>query len=557
MNIIDILITRAEANPDKPAYIYLEDGEINEKILTYQDVRRAAAGIGGHLVHRKETACILIFEAGLDFVKAFWACLWAGKKAVPVSFPVRKRGFDPLARLIDDIGSVLLLTDRASYQKMQQWFESHPAFAENEWLVTEDLEKEPMPIPASKLKGSDTAILQYTSGSTGNPKGVMVSHDNVLHNVAYIQRTFGLTSETVGVTWLPHFHDMGLIDGFVESVFSGFTRVFLSPMHFAERPARWLKAISRYRAHYSGGPNFAFDLCVARITDEQLESIDLTDLAYLYNGAEAIHHHTLENFALRFADKGYRADKMVTCYGMAEATLAICFSSRGKPAPAIAIDREEYGNGIIKIDPGSSLIKVSSGIPADDVIVKIVEPATGRELDAMQVGELWTQSPSVCKGYWNKDRENADIFHARIDGQPGDFLRTGDIGFISDGALYITGRHKDLIIYHGINYYPDDLEASLSKFIEMSGVSSAAFSIDGKNHEEVVIVSEVSRSAVKDLDKAALIVAIKHEIFSRFALPVSDVVLVAPRSLPKSTSGKIQRKQCRNLYLANQLNRLD
>ncbi|HLF65788.1 MAG TPA: fatty acyl-AMP ligase [Saprospiraceae bacterium] len=557
MNIIDILITRAEADPDKPAYIYLEDGEIKERILTFKDVERVATGIGGHLVNRNETACILIFEAGLDFVKSFWACLWAGKKAVPVSFPVRKRGFQPLARLIADIGNVLFLTNRASYQKMQRQFGSHPAFTENAWLLTEDLEIAPVPIPAAVLKGSDIAILQYTSGSTGSPKGVMVSHDNVLHNVAFIQRTFGLTSETVGVTWLPHFHDMGLVDGFVEPVFSGFTRVFLSPVHFAEQPARWLKAISRYRAHYSGGPNFAYDLCVARITDEQLASIDLMDMAYLYNGAEAIHQHTLENFARRFADNGYRADKMVTCYGMAETTLAVCFSPRGKTAPTVALNQEQYRNGTIEIEPDSRLIKVSSGTPPDDVVVKIVEPTTGRELGAMQIGEIWTQSPSVCQGYWKKERENADIFCAKIDGQPGSFLRTGDLGFLSEGALYITGRHKDLIIYHGVNYYPDDLEASLSRFVEIHGVSSAAFSVDNGSNEKIVIVSEVSRSALKDLNKDALIAAIKHEIFSEFALPVSDIVLVTPRSLPKSTSGKIQRKQCKNLYLANQLNRLN
>lgn len=557
MSILDIFIKRAEDNASKPAYIFLEDGESVEEILTYGQLRIAAQNVGSQLGIRKERACILLFPSGLDFLKAFWGCLWGGKIAVPVSFPARKRGLGPLSKVIEDVGDTVVLTDRAAYDKMKRWFGSLPVFLQIDWLLIEELVANEGISPCVSSSGEEIAILQYTSGSTGNPKGVMVTHGNVMHNLGLIQTTFGLSEDTIGVTWLPHFHDMGLIDGFIEPVFSGFTCVFMSPLDFVQKPARWLWAISRYRAYYSGGPNFAYDLCVNRITDEQLEPIDLSHLEFIYNGAEAIHSSTLDNFASRFKDKGYAAKKMVTCYGMAETTLAICFSPRGEPAPEIALNKEFYLEGVIKQESDSNFIKVGSGIASEDVVLKIVDPLSLKELGERQIGEIWTQSESVSPGYWGKDLETEKTFFARIEDAEGSFLRTGDLGFLSKGALYITGRLKDLIIYHGINYFPEDLEESLSEVPELKGYHRAAFSVDNARVEGIVIVVEVGVAALKGMIIEDLVSKIKHIVFSESSLPISDVVVVSPRSLPKSTSGKIQRSQCKKLYLLGELKKID
>jgi acyl-CoA synthetase (AMP-forming)/AMP-acid ligase II len=425
------------------------------------------------------------------------------------------------------------------------------------WVATDDVPVEmadrwqPPEIDDQML-----AVLQYTSGSTGTPKGVMLGHRNLMHNLKMITDGFELDADGVGAFWLPTYHDMGLIGGILDPVYAGCTCVLMSPLAFLQKPIRWLRAITRYRVTISGGPNFAYDLCTQKVTDEQIEELDLSTWGLAFNGAEPIRSSTLEKFAERFAPAGFRAEALYPCYGMAESTLIITGGHKNEPPVARyfagkALDEHR----IVPVEPdhpdARRLIGCGHVLPVQQL--RLVDPVSYRQLPEDRVGEIWVDSPSVGLGYWNNPGATQETFHAKLaDSTSGTYLRTGDLGFLHEGELFVTGRLKDLIIVRGVNRYPQDIELTVeqsSNHLQAGAVG--CFSVDLTGRERLIIVSEVERARLKDWSD--VVQAIRKNVTMEHDLPPDGVVLVRFGSIPKTSSGKIQRHACRDNFLNGSL----
>jgi acyl-CoA synthetase (AMP-forming)/AMP-acid ligase II len=409
-------------------------------------------------------------------------------------------------------------------------------------------------------------MIQFTSGSTGTPRGVMVTHGNLMHNLGLIQGAFGAGRRSRGVFWLPFYHDMGLIGGVLETIYCGGSSTFLSPLSFLQQPLRWLETISRTRATMSGGPNFAYEECIRRIDDEQLDSLDLSHWKVAFCGAEPIHRQTMEQFAEKFARCGFRRDALYCTYGMAEATLMISggrfpASSPRRPRWSFSADRAEQHN------PAAA--PVSCGKPVGDVQAKIVDPDTRRVCKEGEIGEIWVATSSRGQGYWERQDETRETFHARLNDGSGPFLRTGDLGFLRKGELYVSGRLKDMIIIGGVNHYPQDIERTVQECHPLlGGGATAAFAIATERREGLAIVAEVSRQFYRsstehsdhggrELLAKEIKTAIRQAIAQRHEVTVDAIVLVSPRTIPRTSSGKIRRRACREAYLEETLSRVD
>jgi len=400
------------------------------------------------------------------------------------------------------------------------------------------------------------ALLQYTSGSTNAPRGVMVSHGNLMHNLLAIKRFTNRTAEDIGVSWLPHFHDMGLIDGLLSPLFSGYPTVIMSPEAFVQQPFRWLGAISRYRATTSGGPNFAYEHCLRRITADNRAKLDLSSWRVAYNGAEPIASTTLDQFSELFSPCGFQPSSLFSCYGLAENTLI----ASGQPKPGtLHVDAQAMSNGRVK--QGSKDAKqmaiVSCGRPPiEDIAIAIADPETGERCQSGVVGEIWIKGPSVAQGYWNKEAESDAIFRRRLSDDDGPYLRTGDLGFLENDQLYVTGRLKDLIIIRGQNFYPQDIEATVSQaHPAWAGGRAAAFSIENAQEEGLAVVQELpSRFRGQCTDD--MVEAIRRSVVERHQVSVAAVALVKYGSIPCTSSGKLQRGLCRKKFLENELSPL-
>jgi 8-amino-7-oxononanoate synthase/acyl carrier protein len=399
-------------------------------------------------------------------------------------------------------------------------------------------------------------MLQYTSGSTGTPKGVMLTHANLMHNVQLICHAFEPSRQGVGLSWLPTYHDMGLVGGVLFAMFYGRPSVLMSPMAFLQKPIRWLRGITKYRVSISGGPNFAYDLCTDKITDDQLAGLDLSTWEVAFNGAEPVRADTLRRFTERFAPYGFKPEVHYPCYGMAETTLIVTGSYKGCPKVVRAFDGRQLDAGrVVPVPadhPGARWL-VGCGHVLPDEVVRIVDPETCRSLPADRVGEIWVQSPSVAQGYWNNAEATQATFRAHLsDTGQGPFLRTGDLGFLQDGELFVTGRIKDLIIIRGVNRYPQDVEQTVeraSERIVSQGV--AAFAVEQAQRERLVVVAEVERTRRDDWSD--VIAAVRRAVTAEHELPPDAVVLVRFGSIPKTSSGKIQRHACRDDFLHGRL----
>ncbi|MGV2826971.1 fatty acyl-AMP ligase [Myxosarcina sp. GI1(2024)] len=561
-DLVKLLSYRVKNQSDQTAYTFLQHGEIEKDRLTYKELDQQAKAIATSLqssVAKGERA-LLLYPPGLEFITAFFGCLYAGVVAVPAYPPRRNQNMLRLKALVVDSQAKVALTTTSLLTKIENRFVQTPEFKSLRWLATDSIASE---LGESWLKPevmSDTlAFLQYTSGSTGMPKGVAIAHGNLLHNEQMIEKAFAHTKDTIVVGWLPLFHDMGLIGNVLQPLYLGRPCFLMSPVDFLYKPFRWLQAISRHRATTSGGPNFAYDLCLRKITDEQRACLDLSSWEVAFTGAEPVRAETLKQFTETFKPCGFRPEAFYPCYGMAETTL---FVTGGFKTTSPVIDRVsatalEQNRIVATTDRDSNIRQiVSCGQTWLDMKVVIADPETLTRCEDTHVGEIWVSGSSVAGGYWNRPLETQQTFHAYLaDINEGPFLRTGDLGFIKDNELFVTGRLKDVMIIRGRNYYPQDIEQTVEKCHPALRPScSAAFSLEIEGSERLVIVQEVERSYLRKLNMNEIVDSFCEAIIAEHGLQVYATVLVKPGSIPKTSSGKIQRHACRDKFLSGNLN---
>jgi len=557
-NLVDCLHYWTEQQPDEMAF-YFSDGEGDDQRITYAALDRRCRAIAATLMERGMAGqrVLLLYPPGLDFVQGFFGCLYAGAVAVPAYPPRRNRYMARIEAIASDSDARAALTVADVADRVEGLLDDSPNLKNLAWIATDT-------IPESRCQdwrpcthaAESLAVLQYTSGSTGTPKGVMLSHQNMIHNVCLITHSFEPSRTGVGLTWLPTYHDMGLVGGVLKPLFYGRPNVLMSPMAFLQKPVRWLQGITRYGVSISGGPNFAYDLCTDKISDSELEGLDLSSWDVAFNGAEPIRAATLQAFSNRFAQIGFRPETFFACYGMAETTLIVTGSHK-RDQPVIrsfdgkALDEHRVVAAALEESGARQIVGCGHVLP--DGNVAIVDPESLKRLPDHQVGEIWINSPSVAQGYWRKTEATRDTFRAHIAGEADrTYLRTGDLGFLDGGELFVTGRLKDLIIVRGVNRYPQDIEMTVERTDpRLQAGAAAAFSVDLNGRECLIIVSEVERTRHKDWSD--VIQAIRRNVSLEHELPPDGIILVRFGSMPKTSSGKIQRHACRDAFLENSL----
>ncbi|MFC7258600.1 fatty acyl-AMP ligase [Streptomyces lutosisoli] len=574
-SLVDLLTVHASQQPDRTAYRYLVTGDCDGEIQDISFVRLAgrSRAVAAWLQERGLTGsrALLLYPPGLEFICGYLGCLSAGVVAVPGVPPQGRsqnhRALTRMKRLIADADAKVILGGREVIAALGAMSEHLPELAEITCVATEDIPDEAAGSwREPDLTADSVAFLQYTSGSTSAPRGVMVTHGNLLDNERVITERMGHTPDVIAeyghelfVSWLPVYHDMGLIGPVLNTVYLGVTATLFSPLHFLQQPQRWLSAIDRYRPHTSGGPNFAYELCLKHATPELLDGLDLSSWKVAFNGAEPVRAATLRRFTETFGAAGFRREALYPCYGLAEATLMVTGSTVETPPTLV----EAAGTG--PHAGAADAAAVSSGRPGPGMTVVIADPERQEALPEGEAGEIWVAGASVAKGYWRNTLATRETFRATLKDREGRFLRTGDLGFLRDGELFVTGRLKDLMVIDGRNHYPQDLELSA----EMSHGAlrpgcTAAFSVDsavdgavdsavdgGVQGEQPVIVAEMAPEAAGDSDKITDL--IRSAIGEAHGLSVREVVLVHPGTIPKTSSGKIQRHASRAAYLAGTL----
>ncbi|MBT2440934.1 amino acid adenylation domain-containing protein [Streptomyces sp. ISL-36] len=557
---VDILRDRADGTPDRTAFEFLTDS--GELVLSYADIDRRARAVAAALSGRGLTGerALLLYPPGVDYVVGFLGCLYAGVVAVPVHLPTGRHGVPMVLAAATDAGAVLALSDRATATALDAQYPELAATAFPAWLLTDEL-------PAGLAETWDgrgprpdaLAFLQYTSGSTGRPKGVMVRHGNLVHNSATIGQAVGSGPDSRGVSWLPPYHDMGLIGGILQPLYAGFPSVLMAPMTFLRRPLLWLDAISRTRATVSAAPDFAYLECVRRIGEEDRACLDLSSWRHAMMGAEPVRPSTMAAFAAAFEVSGFSPRAFHPCYGLAETTLfATGGPTRGGAPRVLDLSRDALERGRAEAagpDTGPRLSLTGCGTPQGEDLVLVV--ADGRPCAQGEVGEVWISGPSVAAGYWERPEETSRTFHATLDAHPGcTFLRTGDLAFTSEGELFITGRIKDLMVVRGRNHYPQDIEQTAERAHPLlQPTRSAAFSVDDGGEEQVVLVHEVARGFTPD-DAPGVLAAVREAVAAEHGLAPREIALVRLGTIPRTTSGKIRRSTCRELWASDGLKRV-
>lgn len=556
----DLLHHRAIHQPNVPVYTFLEDGETIAHRLTYLQLERCAQTIAVRLQERVAfgSRVILVYPPGLEFITTFFGCLLAGMVAVPAYLSHSKQAISQLRAIATDAQVSLILTTTSQFTQIEPQLAQHPDLAVLPWLTTHDLSSDPeLERVDSNLRPETLAFIQYTSGSTSSPKGVMISHQNLLHNLAQIDQGFGHTPHSKGVIWLPSYHDMGLVGGILQPLYGGFPVVLIPPVAFLQKPFRWLQAISEHRATTSGGPNFAYELCVRKVTPEQKATLDLSSWEAAFNGAEFVRAETLERFATTFEPCGFRREAFYPCYGMAEATLFITGGQKMALPKICQIKRSALAchQVVPAADEADRQAIVSGGQPWLGQNVIIVEPNSLTRCSVNQVGEIWVAGESIAQGYWNQPERTQYTFRAYLaDTGEGPFLRTGDLGFLRDGELFVTGRIKDLILIRGRNYYPQDIERTVQQsHSALRPDCGAAFAVEIENEERLVIAHEVERSYLRALDVDEIIRTIRQAVAEQQEIQPYAVVLLRTASIPKTSSGKVQYHACRTGFLCGSL----
>jgi acyl-CoA synthetase (AMP-forming)/AMP-acid ligase II len=557
-SFVDVLLERACSSRSHAGYVFLADGETREQRLSYAGLDARARAVAAELQARGAAGerVLLVLEPGPDFVAALFGCLYAGALAVPLAAPEAIRpdaGLQHVQRVARDCGASLGLVGRDI--RKRSWPEAVSAKpAPVTWIEIEAIDATLAQAwrPPS-IGPADTAILQYTSGSTGDPKGVRLSHDNLMANARSIERALAISEASVGVSWLPPHHDMGLMGGILQPLFVGAQAVLLSPQAFVQRPVRWLEAITRYRATTCGAPNFAYELLSRRVSAAAKAQLDLSSWSVAFCGAEPVREETLAAFSEAFRGCGFERRAFVPCYGLAEATLLVSAAPAGGGPRVFRLGARalERGDALPAESPDDVRNVVSCGLPADGTTLRIVDPRSGREQPPGRVGEVWVKSAGVAGGYW-AEAAGRDTFAGRLPAGDGPYLRTGDLGCLLDGELLLTGRLKDLIILRGRNLYPQDLEAVLERaHAAVRPGRSAAFSVQQGGAEFLVVACELRRRAKQDRLEVAE--AIGRCIAGAAGVPPDVVVLVEPGGLPRTSSGKPRRQRCRSLFLEGRL----
>lgn len=568
--LVDVLRWRAQTQPGDTAYTFLINDVAEESRLTYGELDRRARRVGARLQELGAAGerVLLLYPPGLDYIAAFLGCLYAGAVAVPAYPPRFNQHLLRLQAIVADARAKFALTTTQILSRMESFFPEAEDLRALGWVATDgtdDAADDAWQNPCMTSEG--LAFLQYTSGSTSAPKGVMVSHGNLIANSAYINNIFSHTDDSISVTWLPAFHDMGLIDGILQPLYSGFPCYLMSPMTFLQRPLRWLQAISHYRATHSGGPNFAYELCVRKTTPQQRETLDLSSWDVAYNGAETVRKETLERFYEAFAPCGFKWKSLYPCYGLAEATLKVTGGGRGSGPVFCTVEAAPLENSrIVEADaptPSVTRTLVGCGRAPFGTDLAIVNPDTLMLSAGDEVGEIWVANESVAQGYWNREEQTEQNFRAYIaESGEGPFLRTGDLGFMRDGELFVAGRLKDLIIIGGRNHYPQDIEQTVEQsHAALRAGCIAACSFNGDGEEQLLVVAEVNHRLLRaaadtsdssgdveqssPIDFQPVIRAIRRAVSEQHDVQVSAVALIKIGSIPKTSSGKIQRHACR------------
>ncbi|GCE29296.1 acyl-CoA synthetase [Dictyobacter alpinus] len=571
LTFVDILTQRAQQQPEQTAYTFLHFGEQANSELSYGDLDRQVRSIAGRL---QQSGCegkpiLLLYPSGLEYITAFLACLYAGAIAVPMYPPSSERQIPRLQTIIHDTQAVTALTTTWTYTKIAQKFTHIPELQALQWIPTNTIypsQYDDWIKPA--LDEQSLALLQYTSGSTSTPKGVMVSHSNLQHNSAMLQTQMGMSEHDRGTSWLPIFHDMGLILGVLQPLYTGYPTVLMSPTAFLQRPLRWLQTLSDYQTTVTYAPNFAYDLCLRRISAAERARLDLSHWQVAVNGAEPIRRTTLDNFSATFADCGFHANTFMPGYGLAEATLMVSARKRHTGISVKQLDKAWLEQGYVKTANAQTRpvnYAVSCGQGPRDQQVRIVNPTTQVQCQPDEIGEIWLSGPSVAHGYFHNQAATEHTFHAYLaDTEEGPFLRTGDLGFLHDDELFITGRLKDLIIIAGRNHYPHDIEQTIEQSSPLirAGCSNA-FSIEVGEQECLVVVAEVRAIQTKYTSDereqmiAQLSETIRRNIAEQHEIKAYQIELVQVGEIPKTSSGKLQRRACRTLFLAEKLKKWD
>nr|VFK27700.1 MAG: Acyl-CoA synthetase (AMP-forming)/AMP-acid ligase II [Candidatus Kentron sp. MB]VFK35522.1 MAG: Acyl-CoA synthetase (AMP-forming)/AMP-acid ligase II [Candidatus Kentron sp. MB]VFK75716.1 MAG: Acyl-CoA synthetase (AMP-forming)/AMP-acid ligase II [Candidatus Kentron sp. MB] len=583
--LVELLRRRAKDQPHKTAYTFLKDGEVEDGSLTYAQLENQARAIAARLqsISAPGERALLLYHAGLDFIAAFFGCLYAGVIAVPTYPPRRNRPDARFTAIALDAQASVVLTTAEVLSELEARLTEIPELRNLHWLATDgpDLDA-PLSWQMPDIDGDTLAFLQYTSGSTGTPKGVMVSHGNLAHNLEYIMRGGELGSSDTGLFWLPTYHDMGLVNGVISPVYTGIHNILIAPAAFLQRPSRWLRAISRYRVTYSGGPDFAYDLCVEKIRPEDCDGLDLSHWRCAFNGAEPVRKETLDRFTAKFEPYGFRREYFYPCYGLAEVTVAATGPLVADEPIVFEADEDQLKRHLaVESSKGHGNVKylVGSGHAWPGMEIVIVDPETSLQCPSGTIGEIWIRGESVAQGYWNRPEETEQTFHACLASASASeepFLRTGDLGFLKDGELFIAGRRKDLVIIHGQNHYPQDIELTVERaldFVKPNGCAATSVTVD--EQERLVMVVEANRELIRHIkavrrqqgpssgkrseQSASVRDALDRKIGSIAAKTREAVVreheislyalaFVEPRSFPLTSSGKVQRHACRALF---------
>ncbi|MEP7308970.1 MAG: MupA/Atu3671 family FMN-dependent luciferase-like monooxygenase [Acidobacteriota bacterium] len=564
-SLVEVLGAHALRDPGRLFLTYLADGERVDHELTFGDLDRLARRIAVRLESagaRPGDRALLLYPSGPEFLAALLGCLYARVVAVPAYPPRNPRHLPRIDAILRDADARFVLTVADLERKIGAWLSTRSnvgvwglTCTDEATLPSADGRELARPEPDAP------AFLQYTSGSTGQPKGVIVSHANIMANMRVIQRAFGLDAESISVSWLPPFHDMGLIGNLLQPLYLNSRVILMAPAAFLQKPRRWLQAISSYRGRVTGGPNFAYDLAVRSISPEQREGLDLSCLELAYNGSEPIDATVLDRFATAFAACGLRREVLYPTYGMAETTLMATAWTKGVAPRSLAVDRDALARDrVVPIavplaSDAATRVLVSCGRSVPDQTLRIVDPRSGRRCTDDEVGEIWLAGPHVARGYWNQPDLTAQAFGAHVsDTGEGPFLRTGDLGFVQDGEVFVTGRLKDVIIIRGRNYYPQDLErAAGGAHAALQPNGCAAFVTERDGSSRLIIAQEIQRGALRNLDVAEVGQAVVRAVAEEFELQVHTVALLPPFGLPKTSSGKVQHGECRARFERNAL----
>ena len=550
--LIDVLRVQAAARGDDVLYRFLDDGERAGSSMTFASVDRRARQIGAALQRRFAPASrlLLVVPPGPDVIGGFFGALCGGMVPVPVYPPQERAAVAAVGKIAADAAVGGVLTSRALLDQMAA--AGLPFGGAFDAVVLDDLTGDPDAWSDPRAGGDDLAFLQYTSGSTGDPKGVMVAHGGLLTTIDDIDRAFHHDRDSVLVSWLPTYHDMGLIYGVLLPLRMGFSCYLMPPAAFLRRPIRWLRAMSAYGGTHSASPNFGYDLCVRKTTPEERASLDLSRWRVASNGAEPIREATMLDFAEAFAGAGFRFDAFTPSYGLAEATLKVATARAESPPVVIGVDARALEERRV-VDDGSGQVRRLVGCGHSDIgaEIRIVDPATAELCPPGTVGEIWVKSRSVAKGYWRRPEQTRQTFQATTADGRGPFLRTGDLGFVADGELFVTGRVKDLIVLRGRNYYPHDVEyAAESSSPALRRGCATAFTVDDGAEQSVVLLLEAQPEHAAGNELRDVIREARNAATRDTGVALDAIVVFPAGTLPKTSSGKVRRGASRELYLA-------